>query len=388
MMDDGDYFSDLEQREAPQKAVAEQNKIFPASELTGDPPAREWLVQGWIPKREITGLYGPGGTGKSLLAQMLGTSAAVGSHWLGLPAPKIVTLAYFCEDDKNELWRRQAGINTAMSVQQDELSSFYMQNRRGLDNVMMRFQGNYGTPTDFFKQVQADIQAYEADLIILDNIGQIFGGNENDRGHVTQFINRLYDLIGESDRSILLLGHPSKGMQNAHAKEGSFSGSTAWDACMRSRLTLEREKPKDDDEDMSDRRILKKSKANYSSRGDVITMKWMHGFFEHGNGQRDMLDKLTEDAKIRDAKDVFLQLLAIISEQGRAVSHKPRAHTYAPRVMSEMPQFKDKKISYRMLETALKLLINEGMLLQEQEIRKVNSRAIVGLKVRGETNAL
>lgn len=384
MNDDSGYYASLEQHEAaPPKPVSEQNKIFPASALTGTPPAREWLVDGWIPKREITGLYGPGGTGKSLLAQMLATSFAGGWRWLGLETPRVVTLAYFCEDDKNELWRRQAGINKAMEIHTDELNDFYIQNRRGLDNVMMRFQGNYGTPTPFFKQIEDDIRHYEAQLIVLDNIGQIFGGNENDRGHVTQFVNRLYDLIGDSDRSVLLLGHPSKGMQNAHAKEGSFSGSTAWDACMRSRLTLEREKPKDDgDDNMSDRRILKKSKANYSSRGDVIAMKWKHGFFQVGTGQGDMIDKLEKDAKIREAKDLFLQLLGILTEQQRAVSHKSRASTYAPRVMGDLPQFAEKNITVRTLETALKLLVNEGIVLQEQPLWKVGSRTLVGLKLR------
>jgi hypothetical protein len=62
-------------------------------------PARQWIVPDWIPVGVATGLYGPGGLGKSLLAQQLITAVAIGGHWLGLPVMPVRSLAVFCEDD-------------------------------------------------------------------------------------------------------------------------------------------------------------------------------------------------------------------------------------------------------------------------------------------------
>src|SRR6202041_1010035 len=72
-----------------------------------NPPSRRWTVNSWIPYRVVTGFYGDGGVGKSLLAQQLQTGTALGSSWLGLPVEDIASLGVYCEDDDEELWRRQ-----------------------------------------------------------------------------------------------------------------------------------------------------------------------------------------------------------------------------------------------------------------------------------------
>jgi hypothetical protein len=74
-------------------------------------PERRWIVPNWIPRSVVTGLYGPGGTGKSLLAMQLLTATALGKPWLGMPAePLTSVIGVFCEDDEEELHRRQAAI--------------------------------------------------------------------------------------------------------------------------------------------------------------------------------------------------------------------------------------------------------------------------------------
>ena len=37
---------------------------------------------------------------------------AIGSAWLALPVEKGASLGIYCEDSRDELWRRQADINT------------------------------------------------------------------------------------------------------------------------------------------------------------------------------------------------------------------------------------------------------------------------------------
>ena len=80
--------------------------------LQGKPiPERPWIVPGWVPDLQVTMLGGDGGVGKSLLAQQLLTSCAVGQTWLGLEAKPCKALGVFCEDDADEIHRRQFHIN-------------------------------------------------------------------------------------------------------------------------------------------------------------------------------------------------------------------------------------------------------------------------------------
>jgi RecA-family ATPase len=57
------------------------------------------------------------------------------------------------------------------------------------------------------KQAALDLGAK---LVILDNISHIFGGNENDRADVTQFLNLLNDLARAIGGAVLLIGHTAK----------------------------------------------------------------------------------------------------------------------------------------------------------------------------------
>jgi hypothetical protein len=75
------------------------------------PPPRRWIVHQWIPYGVVTGLYGDGGIGKSLMAQQLQTATDLGAAWLGLPVEEAASLGVYCEDDKNELWRRQCEMD-------------------------------------------------------------------------------------------------------------------------------------------------------------------------------------------------------------------------------------------------------------------------------------
>jgi RecA-family ATPase len=80
--------------------------------LQGVPvPERQWLVPDWIPMARATSLYGSGGEGKTLLAQMLATSCAIGALWLGLRVRRCNSVLHFCGDDLDEMHRRQEDIN-------------------------------------------------------------------------------------------------------------------------------------------------------------------------------------------------------------------------------------------------------------------------------------
>jgi RecA-family ATPase len=94
----------------PQPDAEPPLRIVCPANLKGYPPLREWNVDDWLPCGVVTGLYGEGGLGKSLLALQLQTSMATAKPWLGLAVMQAPSLGVYCEDDDNELWRRQDAI--------------------------------------------------------------------------------------------------------------------------------------------------------------------------------------------------------------------------------------------------------------------------------------
>ena len=80
------------------------------------PPRREFVLPDWIPLGAVTLLHGFGGVGKSLLAQQIGTAAAFKRQMLGGIASACPVLAWWGEDDHDEIWRRQLAINAALRI--------------------------------------------------------------------------------------------------------------------------------------------------------------------------------------------------------------------------------------------------------------------------------
>jgi hypothetical protein len=282
----------IEISDAPEIATA-ASEPKPASSYTGIAPEREWIIQDWIPALTITSLYGDGGMGKTLLAQQLGTSCVTGVPWLGLQAAKMPVLAVLCEDDDDELHRRQSSINIAAgTTMHPGLDHLLLWSRVGHENILVNFdQKNVASPTPFFTDLDSRLAAYgQPHLLILDNVADIFGGNEIIRAQVNAFIKSwLGRWVKQYQTTILLLAHPSA----AGKTNGSgFSGSTAWNNAVRSRLYLDR--PEDMD---SSQRVLKRLKANYAASGNdqKLDIVWESGLFTT-QPRKDTVDQIEHRA--------------------------------------------------------------------------------------------
>ena len=261
-------------------------------------PERRWLVPGLIPLGAVTLLSGDGGLGKSLSAMQLTTACATGRKWLGLDTMTCRAFAIHCEDDVDELRIRQAAINRAYGLDFGELEDLQMLSRVGDDNVLIavdKFGKSTGKTTPFFDQVRRAAKAFGAQCVVFDSLHDLFAGNENSRPEARGFVNVLRGLALELDAAVVLLAHPSvSGMTNG---TGS-SGSTAWNAAVRSRLYMTR--PKGDDVDPNVRE-LRTMKANYGGLDRPITMRWQEGIFvaEGSSAPRGSpMDRITTDADV------------------------------------------------------------------------------------------
>jgi AAA domain len=225
------------------------------------PPAREWVLPYWIPAAHITLLAGRGGIGKTLIAQHIATAVALGHEYVETLTARRV-LMWAAEDDADELWRRQLAISSYMQSSISELADrFSLHSYAGSDVTLMAPVFGKLETTPALGELADQVADYRAELVILDNIARLFGGNENDRHAVTTFCALVHGAC--SPAAVLLLGHPAKSVGS------EFSGSTAWEGAVRARLYLSDRLPdaKDDDDAPVDDRVryLARRKANYSA---------------------------------------------------------------------------------------------------------------------------
>lgn len=247
---------------------------------TQTPPDRRWAIDHWLPMGCVTLLAGPGGIGKSLVAQAMGTCLALRREYLDFVDTERRVLFWACEDSQDELWRREVAIASWLGISLADLSGKLF--THGYDGCQVELAG----PADFAKgliaapmlsELHAQIGDYKADVVLLDNVARLYGGNENDRHQVTDFIAMLTAAAAPTGAAVMLLGHPSKQIGS------EYSGSTAWEAACRGRLYLGNklpDSPKDpageEDEPDDDVTYLCRRKANYSSR-DWRKLKRING---------------------------------------------------------------------------------------------------------------
>jgi RecA-family ATPase len=293
-------------------------------------PQRGWIVPGMIPRRAVTLLTGDGGKGKSRLAMQLQTAVATATRWLGLEVPRCKTYGIYCEDEGDELWRRQEEMNIALGLGMDELEDLTYHSRVGKESILMEFPmpEQTPTPTKLFHWLTGRIIDSGAQLVVLDSLHDMFAGNENNRAHARAFINALRQLAIDIDGAVVVVAHPS--MAGLNSGTGT-AGSTAWNNAVRSRLYVE-----EVIDERGKRLILSTKKANYAKLKDAIGIRYAGGIFEATDAPA--ADDGTESSlycKLQ-AERVFLTCLREIRARGQNASDAPNSAAFAPKVFIEM----------------------------------------------------
>ena len=332
---------------------------------TDPPPPRRWVVDQWLPRATVTALFGGGGIGKSLLVQQVATCVANGIGVLGASVTRGPVIAYLCEDDGNEVRRRQRDILAYLGRSSaSSADGLHIAGRAGYDNVLMTFgPDRIPIPAPFLDLVERECERVRPAVLMLDNIAQLFGGIENDRYMVTAFANRLAGIAHRHDCAVLLLGHVAK-MQGSE-----YSGSTAWEAAVRTRLWMERR-----DDGLIE---LHRRKANYAAQGSVV-MEYQHGaLVEIDESRRD------ESAAARAAEPAVLEALATFTARQVATSHVPTARNY---LVSQASKAGMLKTPTAVAARALAGLIDDGRVIPNAELtwRKADRHRAVGLAIAPE----
>lgn len=245
-------------------------RAIPGFEFERAPPKREWMVEGCFPKSTVAMLSGDGGVGKSLVCQMLATAASLGLNWLGMPLQRGNSLFFACEDDNDELLRRQAAIFRHYDRSYaDTEAGLHIMPRVGRENVLAELDRKSWRmiPTKLRERLGQYCNQHGITYLIIDTISQCFSGSQNDERHVVDAINSLRRLAIAIGGVVLITKHPSL---SGRANGSGESGSTAWHNAVRTRLYLR---------DTAEGTVLQGQKANYGKKLEKLKLKYEAGVF-------------------------------------------------------------------------------------------------------------
>jgi hypothetical protein len=272
---------------------------------------------------------GRGGIGKTLIAQQVGSALALGRSYIDEIAKPHTVLMWACEDDRDELWRRQVAIATYFDVPLEAFKDrLIIEPRRGLDNTLLA--PVHGAPkfTKLMDELVAQVNDYRAEVVIVDNTGQTFGANENERHPVTMFMNALAGLGCGRRIAPIALAHP------ARAAGSEFAGNAAWENAARMRWFMGDTLPdvKQDEGAEPDPlvRYLAKRKMNYSVK-DYRKLRFLAGVL-HPSEAPTVSDNVE---RAEQALAVVLEGLKRIADMGLVATASSASPGFLPRLLVE-----------------------------------------------------
>jgi RecA-family ATPase len=327
--------TDGKKTKANGNASPEQNKAndpLPVLDVTAwdgvDVPERDWAVRHRLVRRAVALLSGEGGVGKSILILQLACAHVLGRDWFGSlpePGPGIYLNA---EDDERELHYRLEAIRAYLGTSFAALKDLHLVPLAGEDALLgVPDRTGIIKPTPLFERLLRSATKIKPVLIALDTAADMFGGNENDRSQVRQFISLLRHLAIAGNAAVLLASHPSLSGINT---DSGLSGSTGWHNSVRSRLFF---KASESDDEINQRELIVR-KNNYGPSGEVVRMVWRDGVFVPLATPSSMERAAAE----RKAEDLFLQLFDRLTAQGQTFNHLKTSPNYAPRAFAELPE--------------------------------------------------
>lgn len=343
------------------------------------PPAFAWLIDHWL-SWHPTLLSGRGGIGKSLLIQQIATGLATARPLWSTATEPVKVLYWACEDDHDEIWRRQDRICRSLGIGFDDLDNLYIDARCGLNNSI--FATDFGRPAlqPLFGKLMEQVNDHGINVLILDNIAQTFGGNENDRHHVTMFLNAIIGIVRDRPFCPIILGHIAK------SPSSEYSGSTAWENAARMRWYLAEKLPDEagadqtlDGTEGAETRFLCKRKTNYSAN-DFVQFSFDAGVFKPAQQEVEPGGDTMSYLRAQRAKTIVLQAVGKLSAMGFAPQPEP-GKGYLPAKIVEMKL--SEGYSKNELRTAMNALLTDHQLVKEQVGKNANRTPRFGLKVAG-----
>lgn len=318
-------------------------------------PVWDYTVAGFgFVRGTVVHFTGLGGSGKTNLELQKNVQHAMGGLWLEQQCVQGPTLYIGAEDSIKALTIR------LMLIAQYYGYTFKDLHSNGLEVVsvddapepplLCTFdrEGKI-QPTKFFLRLLEYCRDIRPINISLDPLSLLFGGNENDRSHVYQFIALLRLLAKATNGTVTLLAHPSK--DGLRSGDG-YSGSTAWHGAVRARQYLE---IVTDEETKRDRgiRLLQTAKSQYSPPVTDIILVWNKGLYVPKSALQQQCENERADYE-------FLERLRVHAADNRHVCDHNKLSNYAPRIFAEEMSAEIDPVSKEQFELAMRRLLATG----------------------------
>ena len=368
--------SELHEANGPAKP-----KTLPLIDITkwqGCAPDRRSLWGDWLPLHQTTLLTGAGGVGKSLFDQMLCTAVALGKPFLGMDTTQRNALYVTCEDDSDELWRRQDAICDRFGVTREDLiGKLFLSSLSGeLETAIAVDDGAGGIKkTERWSELVATCREHSIGLYAFDNATDALAADHNLIHPVAAFVNLLTGLAIEQDGVAMVLHHPNKAGDD-------WLGSVAWHNKVRSRLIIKRGNADLD----PDCRTISNPKANYGPSGGAIDFRWHEGaFVREQDLPADYAKQLQQSVKASGENAAFLACLRARAEQGEGRHVGPNSGpNYAPSQFEGMPEAKG--LDRKALKAAMDRLFSIGAIETETYHNKAKGREITIIQEASQTS--
>ena len=210
------------------------------------------------------------------------------------------------------------------------------------ETELVTFDASRMQKTAMLQQLDRIIMSHSIGCVGLDTLAHVYGGEEVRRREVARFMRMLDAISIGRDCAILFTAQPSVRGRTSGTME---SGSTHWDAGVRSRLSWHDPTKEADAETITIadptliRRVLTRQKSNYAPSGETMELVFRDGGFIPAAIDADAA-KERQRGPGRDAAcdERFLALLAKVRASGDYV-HKAFTNPshYAPDVFAAMP---------------------------------------------------
>jgi hypothetical protein len=320
---------------APEQPKGPKREPIDWMDLLGkSPPEREWAVEHWLPMGHTALCSGKGGLGKTLMMQTMATCIATGREYIDQVFRPRRVLFWAGEDEADELWRRQLKICDWLGIPLSDLAGkFILESYFARDITLAGLAHGTLVETAMMRELEAQVGDYKADYVILDSTARVFGGSENDRHQVTTFISWLANACKPTGAGLCLIGHPGK------ADGSEYSGSTAWEGSVRSRLYLSAKLPgqsQSDEEgeadEPSDCRYISRRKANYAAQ-DWRKLTYSDGVLAPENTSRPQSRRVVVSPEFGQAAVIrALRSLTALNLQPTASKSSP---SYLPKLAQQ-----------------------------------------------------
>ena len=353
-----------------------------------EPQPPRAIIADWLPCGYATLLAAHGGAGKSSIALHMAVCMALGRPFFGLPVERRRVRYLSCEDRADALHWRLSRICRHEGVDMAGLSGhLQVVDLVGYDALLWMSGYQHTGPTAAHARLR--VAMGDTEVLVVDGVADTFGGNENSRADIKQYVNSLVALIPPATGAVLLIHHVDKASANGTAVEG-YSGSTGWHNSARARWYLYPETTTGDEgTERTGRLLLDLRKSNLGMAGQSMALQWddeAHLFVGRTVASVGAMERHLRDETEREGIIAAIREIEASGDYVPAAAQGPRTAHHVLSATESLPESLKNKPGRRRFWRHIEHLRRIGA-VRESSMRRANRHVVVTLTLQAADGA-